>query len=217
MQYTARCALVLCAWSLSIAVAADNTKLIDTVIRNYGEATSKANELRSKSVAKSKSETISQLAKLASKAYSEKDRLAETNAWKAVLRLDRSHPKAVQYFKDLGTLEQTLKELPADKRNGDEDPLVGFVGKWKVTYNVGSTEVIEFAENGAYTTHLGLNMKCEVEPLPLEGAVIVTYPGGDHLNRYLLNGDRLFVEQWAPASRYPKTTPPFFGRVVRVE
>lgn len=209
--------LPLCVLSLSMVLAADNAKLIDAVIRNYYLELAKADELRAKSVDKSKNDALAQLVKLASRAYSEKDRLSETNAWKMILRINRSHPKALQYFQDLGTLEQVLKDLPPLEQSNEANIYSRFVGKWQITYNNEAVETIAFGKTGTHTIPNQPNVKCRVDAILLSESITVTYPGGDHLNRYTLAGDQLLVEQWGPAAEYPKSPPHFFGRAVRVE
>lgn len=121
--------LVVVTFSVSISIGSDNSKQVEGVLISHNESVLKADEIRAKAVEKSAREAVLQLTRLASKAFSEKDRVSETNAWKAILTVDRSNPKATQYFKDLGTLEKTLAELPPEAT-----PVhalqVSIVGKW---------------------------------------------------------------------------------------
>lgn len=103
----------------SVQPRRDNNKQVEGVLKSHNESVVKADEIRAKAVEKSAREAVLQLTRLASKAFSEKDRVSETNAWKAILTVDRSNPKATQYFKDLGTLEKTLGELASSDRYSD--------------------------------------------------------------------------------------------------
>ncbi|MDB5336111.1 MAG: pknB 22 [Planctomycetaceae bacterium] len=93
-----------------IAIAEESTA-IETIFRNHAEALAKADLIRSRAANKARDDAVSMLTKLAAKSYKANDRLAETEAWKAVLKLQRNHKKATQYFTDLGTLDKVLAEI----------------------------------------------------------------------------------------------------------
>lgn len=210
-------AFVLCSMALGVQ-ASDNTKLIESVLKTHAEAIARAGEQRAKAVEKASNDAVSQLTRLASKAYSEKDRLAETSAWKAVLRLDRSHSKAIQYFKDLGTLDQVLTEIPepADEKK----PKTAIVGKWNfyrdgstnssfATFDFQSDGSIFQASNGEGFKHWG--------KLTRDGEAYVCRDGNGEANyvfRYTIFGDRLVAEQFS-ASAYPKSAPSWFYYAMR--
>ena len=97
------------------AVLADDAALIESIFRTQAETVAKADSVYKRAVDKARDDALLQLMKLTVKAYKAKDRVAETAAWKAVLRLDRTHKKAIQYFTDLGTLDKVLAELPAEE------------------------------------------------------------------------------------------------------
>ena len=125
------CILRIIAFFASLVSVADNTKQIEAVTRNFGDAVAKADDVRSKSLDKARNDAIAQLSKLATKAFADKDRVSETRAGKAILTLDRSHDKAVQYFKDLGILETVLAQLP--HQSGQAPPKhVKILGRWHV-------------------------------------------------------------------------------------
>lgn len=201
--------------SLPHAIAADNAKPIETVMRNHAEAVAKADQLRAKAVEKSRDDAVSQLVKLASKAYTEKDRVAETSAWKGVLTLDRTHKKARQYFTDLGTLEKMLAEIPEGAKD-DVVKTARFVGKWRVRDNraearhrINADGTVE-AENGGksdWTSKLN----------PQGDSVIAHCQKYDSMLRYTPAGDKLLVEGWQPASQFAKSSPQIFGYAVREE
>ncbi|MDB5336878.1 MAG: hypothetical protein JWN70_2497 [Planctomycetaceae bacterium] len=99
--------VLLCSHS----VFADEAELLKQIFRNHSEAVAKADFNRARALDKARDETVAQLTRIAARAYKSSDRLAENNAWKAVLKLDRSNKKAVQYFTDLGTLDKVLAEV----------------------------------------------------------------------------------------------------------
>ena len=104
--------VVLWIFTATHIVAADNPKGLDAVLEKHRAAVAKADLARNNAVQKSRDDTVALLAKFATDAYSKKDRSAETAAWKAVIQLDHNHLRARQYFKDLGTLDKVLAELP---------------------------------------------------------------------------------------------------------
>ncbi len=201
---------------LHSSFGADNVKQIETAMRNHREAITKAEELRVKAVEKSRTETVAQLARLASRAYAEKDRLAETNAWKAVLAFDRKNAKAVRYFQDLGTLEKVLQELPPEAVDA-KDVFGHFTGKWITIFPNGIEHTMEFTADGkakfqGFTTFCECTVDATYEGL----AIAVTSPAKDVKNRYTLMGTRMLVEQWIPPAAYPKAVP-YYGFATRAK
>ena len=92
-------------------VFADDAALIEATFRAHAEAVAKAELARKRTIEKAQDDALTQLTKLTVKAYKANDRIAETMAWKAILRLDSTHKKAVQYFTDLGILDKVLAEI----------------------------------------------------------------------------------------------------------
>lgn len=202
--------LAVCA---VIVRAAENTKEIENLLKVHTEAVARADKARTLAVGKSRDETIAKLVKLAGRAYADKDRGGETNAWRSVLQLDRQHPKARQYFSDLGTLDQIEQELgestedkPADARR--------LVGKWSVLFNNEASGPIVIPADGVVRRGDGDKRigKITVE----RGEFILRLPEA-FVERYTLAGDRLFVEQWAPASTFPQAAPLIFGYGKKME
>lgn len=196
-------------------LAADNSKLVDVVLRNHGEAVAKADEVRAKSVDKSRRDAVSQLVKLAMKAYSDKDRGAETNAWKAVLRLDRSHAKAIQYFSDLGTLEKVLAEIK-ETENDVTGQQAKIVGKWIGHYD--NRQTAEFIVNANGTVQYKNERGTVACKLDTDGdAFLVHLPELQGYEKWTIAGNRLFCEHWHPEATFPKESPRHLGYAVRVE
>lgn len=194
--------IILFATAVSIAQASDNTKLVEATLKNYNESVGKADDVRSKAVEKARHETVQQLARMASKAYSEKDRVAETNAWKAVLTVDRSHTKAVQYFKDLGTLEKTLAELPKDVGAPVAQP-TSIVGKWSVYRdNSGIKPFSEYDFRADGTIHQD---RGQWGTYSVEGDALIGRTPDGGISRFTVIGDKMIQEQWA--NGYPKEPP----------
>lgn len=192
--------------------AAENGKEIEAVLKVHGEAVAKADKLHTTSIEKARDEAISKLIKLAGRAYTEKDRVSETNAWRTVLQLDRQHAKARRYFEDLGTLEQVEKELGEPKTPESVD-LKKFTGKWNVMFSNRAGGPIVIPKDGVVRRGEGPNLtgKLAVE----NGEVLLRMPA--FIERYTLMGDRVFVEQWAPASSFPDSAPLIFGYGPRIE
>ncbi|MDB5338996.1 MAG: hypothetical protein JWN70_4615 [Planctomycetaceae bacterium] len=103
--------LILCIGSQH-TVLADDAALIEGVFRTHAEAVARAETLHKRAIDKARDDAVSQLLKMTVKAYKANSRVAETAAWKAILRIDRTHKKAIQYFTDLGNLDKVLEELP---------------------------------------------------------------------------------------------------------
>ncbi len=197
------------------AFAADNAKLIEVVLRNHGEGVAKADEVRAKAVDKSRREAVTQLVKLAMKAYSEKDRNAETSAWKAVLGLDRTHAKATQYFSDLGILDKVLEEIK------DTDPDASgqqakIVGKWIGNYdNRGTSEFVVGADGTVKYKNDRGTVTCKLES---DGDTFVVHlPALQGYEKWTIAGKRLFCEHWHPEATYPKGRPSNLGYAVRAD
>ncbi len=210
------CLLAVVATSGFLAIAADNEKEIEALLRGHADATLKADQARLRAVETSRDNTIASLVKVAGRAYTAKDRISETNAWKAVLRLDRDHKKARQYFTDLGTLDQVLKELPESNTVGTTT-LPRFVGKWQGVFHNGAKETISISNDGIVILQKQPGVKCKLENTKGGAAILVKRPDSDCLNRYTLAGEKLLFEQWCPSSLYPKSDPNAFGYAVRVE
>lgn len=209
--------VILCLLGVGSILAADNTKQIDNVLRNFAELTEKANETRAKSIDKARTEAISQLTKLAGRAYTEKDRISENRAWKTILKLDRKHPKAAQYFKDLGTLDKILAEIPVDSTNTN-DPRARFIGKWQVVYSAGTSEIVDIRDDGTITfLPKGLSQKYTFDSTQSDVCLISPNAEAACLNRYTLAGNKLLVEQWSSLSADLKTSTSVFGRAERLE
>lgn len=194
----------------SSTFAADNSKQIERILHNHGEAIAKANDIRAKAIEKSRSDAVAQLTKMATAAYSEKDRLAETNAWKTVLMMDRSNAKATQYFKDLGTLEQVLKTIPEDTSGGN---LFRIAGKWRVSCDNKVQFDVDIAAEGVLLTD---NKKTAYPKLTTDKDSI-TFRRGEVVDRYTVAGNKLLFEQWYPFTTYPASGPSNFGIASRVE
>ncbi len=209
MRTTFTSALVYCL-VFSNAWSADNSKQIERVLHNHGEAIAKANDLRAKATEKSRNEAIVQLTKMATAAYADKDRLSETNAWKAVLMLDRSNAKATQYFKDLGTLDQILATIPEDSAGGS---LFRLVGKWHVSCDNKAQADVEFTPEGVLLT----DNKAKAHPRIAADRDSITFRKGDCVDKYTMAGNKLLFEQWFPASIYPNSGPSNFGIATKVE
>lgn len=219
MQNTFRVFLFLLAMLITSSgrvIAADNEKEIDTLLRVHADATLKADQARLRAVETSRDNTIASLVRVAGRAYTAKDRVSETNAWKAILRLDREHKKARQYFTDLGNLDQMLKELPESNTVGTTT-LPRFVGKWQGVFHNGAKETISIGNDGIVILQKQPGVKCQLENIKGGAAILVKRPDGDCLNRYTLAGEKLLFEQWCPSSLYPKSDPNGFGYAVRVE
>ncbi|MDB5336879.1 MAG: hypothetical protein JWN70_2498 [Planctomycetaceae bacterium] len=95
------------------AVFADEAAQIELAFRNHSDAVTRAELVHTRAIEKARDDAIAQLIRMAARAFKANDRLAETNAWKAVIKLDRSHKKAIQYFTDLGILEKVLADIPS--------------------------------------------------------------------------------------------------------
>ena len=119
-------ALALCGL---VAHAAENVKEIESLLKVHSDAIARADKARAIAVEKARDDTIAKLMKLAGRAYTEKDRVSETNAWRSVLQLDRQHQRARRYFSDLGTLEQVEKDLGEPSADESAQP-TKLVGKW---------------------------------------------------------------------------------------
>lgn len=100
-------------------VFADDAAFIEGVFRNHAEAVARAETLYKRAIDKAREDAVSQLLKMTVKAYKANNRVAETAAWKGILRLDRKHKLAIRYFTDLGTLDKVLEELPAAEQPFD--------------------------------------------------------------------------------------------------
>jgi len=195
-----------------VAHAAENVKEIEAVLRVHGDAVAKADKLRAVSVDKSRDEAIGKLVKLAGRAYTEKDRVGETNAWRTVMQLDRQHAKARRYFEDLGTLGQVEKDL-GELNLPESVDLKKFVGKWNVTFSNRAGGPIVIPKDGIVRRGDGpsLTGKLSIE----NGEVLLRMPA--FMERYTLIGDRIFVEQWAPPATFPDSAPLIFGYGPRVD
>lgn len=213
---TCLCLLAIVATSDLIAIAADNEKEINALLRGHADATLKADQARLRAVEKSRDDTIASLVKVAGRTYTAKDRLSETNAWKAILKLDRDHKKARQYFADLGTLDQVLTELPHNDST-ETTTLPRFVGNWEGVFHNNAKETITISNDGIVILQKQRGVKCQFENTKGGAAILVKRPDSDCLNRYTLAGEKLLFEQWCPSSRYPKSNPSAFGYAVRVE
>lgn len=192
--------------SASITLAADNTKQIEAALRNYAEGISRVDDVHDKAADKLRNEATTQLIKIANRAFADKDRLAETNAWKAVLSVDNEHAKAVQYFKDLGTLDATLAEVtkasPADLAK-----LTKLQGDW-IAYAGFRTEFVHRFTTGGIVEGLGPDGRSVLwksTPLTLRGTGVVTEHGGE-MHTYTPVGDRLILEAW-DVKDFNKTLP----------
>lgn len=203
-------ALALCG---AIVHAAENIKEIDSLLRSHGDAVARADKARTQAVGKSRDDTIAKLVKLAGRAYSDKDRVSETSAWRSVLQLDRQHQRARKYFSDLGTLDQVEIEL-GEATDDVAAHARKLVGKWSVLFNNRATSPIAIPADGVVRRGDGEKLigKITVE----RGEMILRLPA-DIVERYTIAGEKLFVEQWAPASTYPQSAPSLFGYGVRVD
>ncbi len=210
------CLLAVVATSGFLAIAADSEKEIEALLRGHADATLKADQARLRAVETSRDNTIALMVKVAGRAYTAKDRFSETNAWKAVLRLDREHKKARQYFGDLGTLDQVLTELPHND-SAETAMLPRFVGKWQGVFHTGTKETITISNDGIVILQNQPKVKCQFENTKGGAAILVRRPNSNCLNRYTLAGEKLLFEQWDPHSTYPKSAPSAFGYAVRVE
>ena len=211
MQNCFRAFVLLIACAL-VVHAADNGKEIEALMRVHGEAVAKADKARELATEKSRDETIAKLVKLAGRAYAEKDRVGETNAWRNVLQLDRQHSKARRYFTDLGTLDQVEKELGESKVLESIDSRK-LVGKWIVMFSNKDSGPIVIPKDGVVRRIEGENGagKLTIE----KGEVLLRIPA--FVERYTIMGDRIFVEQWAPTKTFPGSAPHIFGYGVRTE
>ncbi len=198
------------------AIAADNDKELDNLLRMHADATLKAEQTKLRAVEKSRDDTIVLMIKVASRAYAAKDRVSETNAWKAILRLDREHKKARQYFADLGSLDQVLRQLP-ESNASSTITLPRFAGKWDVVFHRGDKDKFTITNDGIVTFQNRPKVKCQIDNTTSGAAIILKIPEGDCFNRYTLAGDKLFFEQWCPSSLYPKSAPTAYGHAVRFE
>lgn len=207
---TIQYATLIFIFSGSLVFAADNTKQIETAIRNYRDAVAKADDIRSRALNKERNETLAQLSKLATRAFADKDRVSETRAWKAILTLDRSHGKAVQYFKDLGTLQSVLEELP-DEPGLDQKKAVKIVGRWHVFRdNQAKTPFCEyiFQSDGHVLTKRRNSPPEPWAKFTLEDDSIVTRGTNSGISRFTILGDRFLQEQWDEG--FPASPPNWF-------
>ncbi len=209
--------VVVCVFVSSLASAADNEKQVEVALRNYGEVAAKANEVRTKAVDKARNDAIGQLTKLAAKAFAEKDRVSETNAWKAVLTLDRSHAKATRYFKDLGTLERVLEEI-SKQSAGDTPKAARINGRWRgYRDSQARTSFCEwnFLPDGTYLIKNGTEDFRPAGKYKVEDDAIVVQAGDGVISRFTVIGNRLLHEQWADG--YPNAAPNWYYYGIRVE
>jgi hypothetical protein len=209
--------ICLIAITASAANSPEVDKEIEGIVQLHGEAALKAEQLRLRTVEKSRQDTIASLTKLAVKAYTTKDRLGETGAWKAVLRLDRDNKTATQYFADLGNLDKILAEFLRDALAAPE-ALLGLNGKWRgrwdnqgalffsVTNNIFTIQ----EKNGTITR--ATTIKASV----VAGASTLVTKHEKWVDRLTLAGDKILVEEWFPAETYPKDPPRNFDYAVRV-
>ncbi len=189
---------LIIAFFASLVSAADNTKQIEAVTRNFSDAVARADDVRSKSLDKARNDAIAQLSKLATKAFADKDRVSETRAWKAILTLDRSHDKAVQYFKDLGILDKVLAQLP-DEPGQAPPKLAKIIGRWYVYRdNQARTPFCEylFQSDGNVLVKRGDSVPEPWARYVIEGDSIVTHGANSGLCRFTVFGDRFLQEQW---------------------
>lgn len=200
-----------------LVLAADNAKQIEAAVNNYRDAVIKADDVRSKSLDKVRTETLAQLSKLATRAFADKDRVSETRAWRAILTLDRSHDKAVQYFKDLGTLASVLEEIKVESSRYQPRG-VKIVGRWLVFRD--NQAKMPFCEY-IFQTDGSVLIKREnsaVEPwarYSTEGNAIVTRGTTSGICRFTIVEDRFLQEQWSDG--FPNSPPSWFYFGMRAE
>lgn len=193
--------------SISIAVAADSLNAIDAVVQKHRATVERATAARTSAIKKSQDDSVGMLLKLANSAYSKRDRLSETNAWKAILQLDRDHPRARQYFADLGNLEATLAALP--KNEDLPSAIAPFVGKWRI-YRDGqginpSFHFVIFPEGTIAFDGAANAARIKFERFPDRNEYY--YNTGNCFHRCMIAGDRLIVEQWCGLPGPVKTIP----------
>jgi Leucine-rich repeat (LRR) protein len=124
---TGICLAILLGGICGQFVRADDPPTTTTILRNHATAVAKADAIHRRAIEKAKDDAVSALMRLAAKAYREQNRLAETNAWKSVLKLAPSNDKAVQYFTDLGILDKVLAEVAGgDKPDAEKGSTTGF-------------------------------------------------------------------------------------------
>lgn len=212
--------LSACALGLMIVTSlagADNEKQIDAVLKGYADAVEKADQIRAKAVEKSQDAAISQLIKLAGKAHTEKDQAAETNAWKAVLKLENSHPKALKFFTDLGQLEKVQEQLAAEGTLGIEKS-AKLVGKWIILFNDSTVTSITINPN-ATVIYARQQKNPQTYPIGKDGgSFLVKVASLNAIERWTFAGTKLFVEHWGPGSLYTEgKAPNYFGYAVKDE
>ena len=202
-------ALALCGL---VAHAAENVKEIESLLKVHSDAIARADKARAIAVEKARDDTIAKLMKLAGRAYTEKDRVSETNAWRSVLQLDRQHQRARRYFSDLGTLEQVEKDLGEPSADESAQP-TKLVGKWNMMFSNKAAGPLVIPKDGVVRRIDGENGTGKI--VLERGEALLRIPA--FVERYTMMGDRIFVEQWAPASTYPASAPLIFGYGVRAD
>ena len=208
-------------WFITItAAAADSPEIdheIEGIVRLHAEATLKAEQLRLRTVEKSRQDAVASLTRLAAKAYSKKDRFGETSAWKSVLRFDRDNKKATQYFADLGNLDKVVAELPGGELAAPEVQL-SLNGRWSARWDHQGTFLFTVADN-VFTIHEKNGKTTKGSPIKaglISGAPTLVTKHDEWIDRLTLAGDKILIEEWFPASTYPKEPPRNFGYAVRI-
>lgn len=80
----------------------------------FNDAISKLMHAREEAQANAKAKAITALTVIAKSRTKAEDTAGATEAWKAILGIDREHADARAYFTLLGTLDAVLMELDAD-------------------------------------------------------------------------------------------------------
>lgn len=182
---------IVFALSTVAAFAAEIQTDIDAALSGYIDAKEKADKARERSVSKARLDAIRKLEVSAKRAFGQKNRDAETNAYRGLLGVDRNHPEARKYFMNLGTLQRELDQLPAE-----ESPLRRMAGKWRLRNTAGGLFDVAVAADGTFT-YFESNGTQNVWSGQLVGSSIVVLRKVDNTcDRWTLAGDKVLFEQW---------------------
>ena len=237
-------AFVVCS---QIAFSEEMASNIKEAQKFYNEAVAKADADHAVAVAKADSESVTKkvqarqkavesLVAIADDAYKQKERAIENAAYTEILRLDREHAKAVDYFKSLGILKETLTKTAGLESNSKpettpkniksqpvkkEKEKRWFIGHWSTTWNNNARFEWELSENGANSERAGTG---NVDPSQIIDAdnttVIITGNVKTGRERWPIvftkAGDLILCRQWADIEAMRRNdTPTGFGFGIR--